>query len=261
MSGERQAAIARSFGAASNYAAQARVQRIAADTLAKKIASLGLAAPRLLEIGCGTGFLTSALRGCGIGGAWIVTDLSAAMVARCREAMDDDAALSFACFDAASPDAPAGGPFDIVTASLAVQWLGPLEPVVERMLGWLKPGGHLVFNTLGSRTFAVWNQALEQAGAQPGTLPLEEAAAIASIRPDLQQGAPMVELLEEEHPNARAFLSALRGIGATVPAPGHRPASPAALRRAMRRLDERAGPDGAVRIGYELVTCHYRRPL
>ncbi len=261
MSAKRQAEIARSFGAASDYAAQARMQRIAANMLAQRVAALGLDAPHLLEIGCGTGFLTSAMRMRGMGGEWLVTDLSPAMVDRCRETMGDDPALQFASFDAASGDAPPGGPFDIVTASLAVQWLGPLEPVVERMLGWLKPGGHLIFNTLGSRTFAAWNAALAQAGAKPGTLPLEHAAHIAAIRPDLKAAATHIEVLQEDHADARAFLSALRGIGATVPAPGHRPVSAAALRGAMRQLDADAREDGVVRIGYELVTCHYTRPL
>ncbi|CCD03423.1 methyltransferase domain-containing protein, partial [Azospirillum baldaniorum] len=74
----RKAAIAAAFGkAAPRYEEHAAVQRVAAERLAERVARLPLPPrPRVLEIGCGTGFLSRALRE-RIGPAdWLFTDLS-----------------------------------------------------------------------------------------------------------------------------------------------------------------------------------------
>jgi len=86
-SAARKAAIARSFdSAARSYDAHAPVQRRVARQLARHIASLPLPArPRILEIGCGTGFLSGALFARYPEGRFVFTDLSPAMARRCRE--------------------------------------------------------------------------------------------------------------------------------------------------------------------------------
>ena len=73
---DRTAAIASAFGSARDYDRHAHVQRRAAEALAERIAALELESPRLLEFGCGTGFLTDALIRRGVGGQWRVTDLA-----------------------------------------------------------------------------------------------------------------------------------------------------------------------------------------
>ncbi|HEX4095209.1 MAG TPA: methyltransferase domain-containing protein, partial [Caulobacteraceae bacterium] len=71
--------------AAETYDAAAPVQRAVAARLAEKIAALPLPPkPRILEIGCGTGFLTAALRERLPGGEWLITDISPRMLDACR---------------------------------------------------------------------------------------------------------------------------------------------------------------------------------
>src|SRR3546814_17531139 len=69
---------------------EAHVQREVAQGLAAHIAGLPVRRdPRLLEIGCGTGLLTSALVEEGLSGDWVVSDLSPVMAARCREGLGE----------------------------------------------------------------------------------------------------------------------------------------------------------------------------
>ena len=72
--------VAQSFAAASpNYEDAADFQRLVADRLAGKIAGAPLPRrPRILEIGCGTGFLTRSLSQRLPAARWLVTDIAPA---------------------------------------------------------------------------------------------------------------------------------------------------------------------------------------
>ncbi len=255
MMAERAAAIAAAFGGAEDYDRHARVQSLAAEALADRIAALGLDAPQVLEFGCGTGFLTEAMIRRGVGGEWLVTDLAPAMVERCRNRIGNRPGITHAVLDVAHGEPPGAGDYDLVTASLAAQWLDDLGGAVERMLDWVRPGGHVLFNTLAAGTFCEWREALAKAGAAAGTPAYPAAGEIAAILPQARVRFDTAVLIDR-HADARSFLASLKGIGAHVPAEGHRPISAARMRAAMRHF-ERAGAAAS----YEVVTLHFRRPL
>lgn len=243
MSGET---VARAFAAAADYDRHARVQRLVARELARRIAALPLPpAPRVLEIGCGTGFLTQALREQGLAGDWLVTDVAPAMVERARARLGSG--YSYAVLDGECGE-PEGGPFDLICASLATQWFRDEPAALARWREWLRPGGDVMVATLGPGTFAEWRAAHAAEGYAPGTPAFTPPSAFESL--GLAQ-PPTLELYRERHADARAFLHALRGIGAGTAAPAHRPLSPGALRRVMRRFEAA----GAITT-YEVVTCH-----
>jgi malonyl-CoA O-methyltransferase len=245
--------VARAFAAAADYDSHARVQRLAARDLARRIAALPLPPqPRVLEIGCGTGFLTQALRDEGLGGDWLITDIAPAMLERARTRLRDDngASLTFAQLDG-EHDEPPGGPFDLICASLATQWFADEPAALTRWREWLSPDGHIMVATLGPGTFAEWRSAHDLEGLTAGTLGFTPLAELQALEP---RHPLTIEHYRERHADARAFLHALRAIGAQTASAGHRPLSPGALRRVMRRFEA----DGAI-ASYEVVTCHVAR--
>jgi len=241
--------VREAFGRAEGYDAAARVQQDVARSLAAKIAEIPLPpTPRVLEIGCGTGFLTEALRAHGIVGEWLVTDLSPAMVARCAARIGSAPGLRYAVLDGERGE-PDGGPFDLVCSSLALQWFEDAPAALNRMRRWLAPGGHCIVATRGPGTFAEWRAAHRAEGLVAGTPDFASAETFSQLDPL----SWVREERRERHGSARAFLRALKTIGAGTPSPAHRPLPPADLRRVMERFEADGGA-----VTYEVLTLHLK---
>lgn len=240
------------FNCAEEYSTNAGIQRPIAQRLASRIAKLDLPqSPRILEIGCGTGFLTQELMGQGLGGDWLITDKAPSMVDRCRKTVGEAAARSFATLDGEYGMADHKGHYDLICASMAMQWFDDLPAAVSRLLENLRPGGHLLFNTLASGTFKEWREAHHDTGQGDGAISFPT---IASLRDMMAKFGPVefsVEHLPESHSNAREFLTRLKLMGAATARRDHRPLTPAALKQVMARFD-----DLGSHVTYEVVTCH-----
>ena len=230
----RKSRIANRFGAAAaDYDTNSPVQREAARQLAARVKSLTLpAAPRVLEIGCGTGHLTRELLPA-LGGTWVVSDIAPAMVAACRNGLGT--AVDYIVMDGERP-AVAVGRFDLILASLATQWFADLPAALAALAPLLAPGGRIALATLGAGTFAEWRAAHESAGVKAATPEYPDAVALARAFPaglavDVEEEdfvAPLGDPLE--------FLRGLRRIGADTPAPGARPLAAGRLRQVLRAL-------------------------
>lgn len=249
----RHRVIERAFGSAHDYAAHAHVQRTVAERLARRIAVLDMPrSPRILEIGCGTGFLTAAMAGQGIGGDWLVTDIAPPMVERCRLTVGEGGGRHFAVLD--GENGALGGPYDLICSSLAMQWFVDPDAALGRMIAALAPGGHCLFTTLSSGTFAEWRAAHQALGLEAGTPRFPSACALARMQIDTHEKT-IVEQFIEHHRDGLDFLRALKAIGAQTPAESHRPLSAAELRKVMTAFAR----NGAA-VTYEVVTSHHRKP-
>lgn len=238
--------VARAFSGAKDYDRYARVQLIVARVLARRIASLNLPRnARVLDIGCGTGFLGFALREEGVTGDFLVTDLAPAMMDRARARLGDGAHYAVLDGEFGTPD---GGPFDLICSSLATQWFTDEPTALSRWRHWLTPNGHIMVATLGPETFSEWREAHAAEGLRAGTPNFtapDAFTALGLVEP------VTVERYRERHDDARGFLTGLRAIGAQTASPSHRALSAGDLRRVMRRFE--AG--GAI-ASYQVVTCH-----
>ncbi|WP_448202454.1 dethiobiotin synthase [Azospirillum sp. sgz302134] len=251
----RKAAIAAAFGEASGrYEDHAAVQRIAAQRLAGRIVRLPLPRhPRVLEIGCGTGFLSRALRDRIDGAEWLYTDLSPAMLDRCRAALGEPADARFLLLDGERPEVD--GPFDLICSSLAFQWFQDPAGALERWAGLLSPGGHIAFATLAADSFREWRDAHRALGFEAGMPDYPTPQALARLWPAGGIGLVEEERLLRHHADGLDFLAELKGIGAHLPAEGRRPLPPGALRRVLRRL---APPEGLT-VTHHIAYGTFRR--
>lgn len=240
------AAVAAAFSAAADtYDDGAELQREVAERLALRIARLQPPPrARILEIGCGTGFLTRALARIDAR-ALVITDIAPAMLARCQINVRDaapDTAVEFLVMDGEDPRVD--GPFDLICASLAFQWFSDLPQALGRLAGLLAPGGHLAFATLAADSFSEWRAAHRSAGLEPAMHSYPTHAALAGM---LQDIVITEDRLQRRYADGVAFLERLKQIGAHMPEDNRR-LGPGALRSVLRGFS--TGIDVTYHVAY-----------
>lgn len=154
------AKIRQSFAAASvTYDGVADLQRSVGKALLDNV-DKGNPAGTLLDLGCGTGFLTAGLLA--HTRPIIAVDIALPMLQVTRTKLTDTANVSYVCADAEQLPL-AGHVVDGVFSNLALQWCVNLEAVFADIKRVLKPGGRLVFSTFGPQTLqelkAAWAEA------------------------------------------------------------------------------------------------------
>lgn len=149
------AKIRQSFSAASvTYDGVAALQRSVGKALLNTINAESLTGT-LLDLGCGTGFLTAQLLA-SVGCASrtvnpIALDIALPMLQVTRTKLADSPNVGYICADA--EQLPLAGQIaDGVFSNLALQWCVNLEAVFADIKRVLKPGGRLVFSTFGPQT-------------------------------------------------------------------------------------------------------------
>lgn len=230
--------IGSAFDRASHYDEAARMQQIAARRLDLVLAgrfSRDDAPRRILELGCGTGLLTACLRDRYPEARIVAIDLSPRMIARARARVPD---AIFHVMDAERPTLDES--FDLICSNFCIQWFSNRKAAFARLAHCLVPDGRMEITTLARGSFAEWRAACA-ATDLPCAIPDYPG-------PDrLQQDWPVslagqwqCETLHDPVGSGRDFLRGLKTIGATARTADIRPATPAALRRAIETFDRNA---------------------
>ncbi|WP_018132662.1 malonyl-ACP O-methyltransferase BioC [Effusibacillus pohliae] len=156
---------------AKTYDRYANVQKIMAQTLLElafescraKVESASRL--HILEIGCGTGFLTSRLQQCFPNALITAVDLAPGMieVARTRVAGDS---VRFLVGDI--EEMPLTGTYDLIISNATFQWFNQLPATVQRLFHALNRQGVLLFSTFGNRTFQELHASFQLAQAKQG---------------------------------------------------------------------------------------------
>lgn len=238
----RKQRISEAFGAAAErYDDHAGPQRLAAALvadLAQRQKPEGV--ERILEVGCGTGFLTRDIQARWPAAKLVATDLSPAMLA--RAATGGLVAGTFLTMDGEAPVFE-GEWFDLILSSLAFQWFEDLEGACRRLAGLLKPGGSLIFSTMGEGSFARWRAAHDACGVTSGIPAYPSLQHLRKLLADFGDAFAFDENYPLGCGGARGLIAHLKGIGAVVPDSDRAPLRPADLRRVMAAFDGQGGDD------------------
>ncbi|KEQ55306.1 Methyltransferase type 11 [Sphingobium chlorophenolicum] len=252
MNGRRKQRISDAFGAAAGrYDDHAGPQRLAAALvadLAQRQKPDGVS--RILEIGCGTGFLTRDIQARWPGAELVVTDLSPDMLA--HAAKSGLVAGTFMTMDGEAPIFE-GEWFDLILSSLAFQWFDDLESAIARLAGLLRPGGSLIFSTMGEGSFARWRRAHEASGVGAGIPDYPSLEMLRSMLGRFDDAFAFDEDYALACGGAKGLIAHLKGIGAVVPSEGRKPLPPRDLRRVMASFEE-GGGDDAYQVLFGRVT-------
>ena len=243
---------------AASYDRHAEVQRLMARRLMGLVAEVLPRARRILEVGCGTGYLTAQLRQVNPQARLWSLDLDPALVAAARRRLGPDPGVAWLVADA---EALRVGNFDLIIANAVFQWFRQADETLKRFQQSLNPGGVLAFSTLGPDTFQELAGALGQAARAlcapaPPPLPaqgfLDREAWTALLAAARFQGLHLVQETATSHyPGVLDFLKALQATGATNPEP--RPFSPRLLRALMAAYRAGYGSNGSIPVTYEII--------
>ncbi|ROQ21105.1 malonyl-CoA O-methyltransferase [Marinimicrobium koreense] len=143
--------VAHSFSRAANsYDSVARLQRAVGETLLNQLGGQDLGVVEtLVDLGCGTGYFGERLAHRLPDAQLIGLDIAEGMLRFARQERDIPAL--WLCGDA--EELPlADSSVDLVFSSLSVQWCEHLPSLFGELQRVLKPGGRLLFSTLGPRT-------------------------------------------------------------------------------------------------------------
>jgi malonyl-CoA O-methyltransferase len=131
--------IRRNFSnAAEQYSGWARVQEQSASMLAAMLP--GVKAETVLDIGCGTGFLTGKVMAKLKPEKLTGLDFAEGMTRLCAQQWPGS---KFLCVDAEEYDP--GEQFSVVVSNFTFQWLGDLPKAMKAFYSWVKPGGFFAF--------------------------------------------------------------------------------------------------------------------
>ncbi|CAN5763448.1 hypothetical protein BH23ACT12_BH23ACT12_16800 [soil metagenome] len=261
LTGIDKSAVASRFNrSAGTYDEHCRVQRLMAGRLAARLETMS-EPTRILELGCGTGFLTRLLAARFPRAGIQAVDFAARMVDLAGQRVPSRVDLRVA--DAETAEFPRAG-FDLIVSNAAVQWFDSPGETLARLAGCLRPGGMMVHSTFGPGTFTELRMVLGKAGAQGAGLPLRSAGEWAALLEGcgLCRVAGSARREVVRYPGAAGFLTELHSTGATWRPYGGEsaPLGPGQLRRVLDRYDAELGTPEGVPVTYELVEISGHRP-
>lgn len=247
------------FGSsASYYHRRAEVQKEVAERL---IASLEpwrdiLPPGPLVELGCGTGFVTESLLEMYPGREIWVTDRSPGMVAFCRKRFGGREEVRFRTMAAEDPEE---GPSEVAmtVSGFSAQWFRDPPLTLGRWLERTRSGGLLLASFPGSESFPEWREQCSKLGLPytGNALPDTEEMVI-----KLSGGPAQVDYYEDrmtrEYDSSADFFRHLKRTGAGRQKEG-RHLTPREMRLLVRNWDEEAGD--SVTVSYHVVFIAVKR--
>jgi malonyl-CoA O-methyltransferase len=214
--------IAKSFGqAASRYNAHADLQRECVSHLLNLLRTYQFKLPEgsVLEIGCGTGFITQGLLNCFPKRSLEITDFSTEMLNYCQANLnisdEQKSLISFYQLDA--ENIPSHDHlYAAIIGGFVIQWFSDPIKSLNRLLKRLHPDGMLFVSFPTCDSFSEWRQLCNQLNFPFTANPLPDPETLLSALPYAQLGYATTLELTTTHANAADFFRSLKAIGAGI---------------------------------------------
>lgn len=210
----------------------------------------------VLEVGCGTGFITRGLAELFPGRELEITDVSEAMVHHCRREFSDYSNIRCYPLNAEGflPDEPQ---YALTVAGFVAQWFRNPALTLGKLLEATRPGGLQLISFPGSESFPEWKQSCRETGL-PFTgnkLPDTEEMVI-----KMSTGPVQVDYYEDTvtqtFQGAAEFFRHLKAIGAGAQLSG-RHLSPKELKLLIDHWDRKT--EGQCTVSYHVVFMAVKR--
>ncbi|MED3934464.1 malonyl-ACP O-methyltransferase BioC [Priestia megaterium] len=213
---------------AKTYDAYADVQKSMANQLIDQLSTNFFNQKiTILEIGCGTGYLTQLLCKKFPKATITAVDLSSEMMELAKKKVTEDR-VSFICGDI--EELSIERHYDLIISNATFQWFNSLYTTIKKLYKQLKPTGSLLFSTFGNRTFQELHSCYSHAkkkldlssNSSPGQsfFSLEELSqiceqALVPLKEHPFKLSKMEKLEAQYFPTVQAFFTSIKKIGAS----------------------------------------------
>lgn len=256
--------VATQFGkAASVYHQEANIQRKVSEGLISSLRpwKAMLSQDPILEVGCGTGFLTAQLLEEFPDHEMVITDASEEMLMYCKERLEKKGLITdkiqFELLDADTFEA-ADQKFSMIISNFAAQWFQDTAMALEQLSKALLPGGLLLCSFPGNHSFEEWYQHCLELGLPYTANPLPD---VEEVVVKLSMGPMQIDYYEndltQEFESSIDFLKHIKRIGAGYNIKGNS-LNPKQLRLLTNHWDNQSKP---IKIKWHVVYLAAKKDL
>ncbi len=252
------------FGrAAEHYDDVAVLQREVGERIMERLQLVRVSPQTILDVGAGTGVFSQALSRRYKKARVVALDIAPRMLTQARKRKGWFSRQGFVCGDADSlPIAPAS--IDLIFSNFTLQWCGELDQAFAEFRRVLKPGGLLMFSTLGPDTLKELRQSWQAVDGRPHVHDFIDMHDVgdALLRAGLSDPVMDVENFTLAYTDAMQLMRELKIIGAHNAAID-RPqglTGKGSLKKMLSAYED-LRRDGVLPATYEVVYGHAWGPL
>lgn len=253
-------------GAAVSYDQYASVQKKMAQQLLSimkkhyhKMSSI-----RILELGCGTGYLTEQLAVSFPNAEIIAIDFAESMIAVAKTRNHVES-VTFRCEDI--EHLTLSESFDVIISNATFQWLNDLQTTVKSLYRYLFEGGLLLFSTFGDQTFQELHTAFQNAKEEKN---IQSSSSVGQRFVTREQLKDVCESITgdvhvsetcyiEKFATVREFLQSIRKVGATNSNAESYCQSPSIFRTMLRIYERDFTEEGQIVTTYHALFAYIEK--